>query len=172
MLSTRYITVPFYIILATYLFRILYDFIKVAGGVLEMEKVMDTTMQALTLLDITMIANLVWLIAAGSYYVFVAGSKSTPKEERPLCLQHVSAGLLKEKMAGSLIGVSSVHLLKLFLDVSKLNTEGKTVNWLNITVLAGIHVLLILGLSVFNKCNAADHHDHTEVQHKPEEAHA
>jgi uncharacterized protein (TIGR00645 family) len=167
LLRARYILSLFYIGLIVCILRMLVNFTLVGAGFNPFEPVMTTTITSLTLLDITMTANLVWLISAGSYYVFTAAGKSTPIHLRPQCLQHVSSGLLKEKMAGSLIGISSVDLLTIFLHLGHKLEEGSKVelNALAIYIMMGIHVAFILALWVFNRANAADHHDHSDEKH-------
>ncbi len=167
MLKSRYLLVPFLFALAVFIVRVGWDFFKVALGMMEMEEAMHTTMMALTLLDITMIANLIWLIAAGSYYVFVASNGALSPHERPKCLQHVSTGLLKEKMAGSLIGVSSVHLLKLFLDISEGMHNGKHIDWSSLGGLLAIHVTFLVGLMIFSVSNNSPHHNHRDEEKEP-----
>lgn len=66
-------------------------------------------MAVLTLIDITMLANLIKMIITGSYQTFVEKIVSDHSEK-------VSSGLLKVKMGSSLIGVSSIHLLQSFIN--------------------------------------------------------
>lgn len=170
-LASRYLLVPLYVALLIKILTITVDFFQVLRGVIEPGLLTEHTLQTLELLDITMIANLIYLIAAGSYYVFVDNNyPDTSGKKRPRGLTHVSAGILKEKMAGSLIGVSSVHLLEMFLHIS---TSQATVNVINMGVLIVIHLMFIVGLWVFNIANAADHHSHNQDQSKGKEsAHA
>lgn len=157
-LGSRYLLVPLLCALLWVILLITLDFIKVIVGMSNESQLNTHTIQALQLLDITMIANLIWLISAGSYYVFVDDGSST--HLRPRCLTHVSAGLLKEKMAGSLIGVSSVYLLQAFLRM-----ENGPVDWRLIGALLAIHGMFIIGLLAFARVNEADHHDHSPDPH-------
>lgn len=147
-LGSRYLLVPLYLALMLVILTITVDFFRVLVGRLETEGLNEHIIVALQLLDITMIANLIWLISAGSYYVFV--DKGTSHEDRPPCLQHVTSGLLKQKMAGSLIGVSSVHLLQMFLHMSE---AAERVDWAKMLVLLSIHLAFIVGLLAFNHAN-------------------
>lgn len=65
----------------------------------------------LGLIDITMIANLIKMIITGSYQSFVSKIENDDTER-------VSSGYLKVKMGGSLVGVSSIHLLQAFINTS------------------------------------------------------
>lgn len=73
----------------------------------------------LELVDITMIANLIKMIITGSYHSFVSKQHGEDSEK-------VSSGLLKVKMATSLVGVSSIHLLKSFINVSNMTMDDLT----------------------------------------------
>jgi uncharacterized protein (TIGR00645 family) len=139
-----------------------FDFCAVIFGFAEETVLTKHMMLALNLLDISMVANLVWLVSAGNHFVYIDDKyPATSGKRRPRALSHVSAGLLKEKMASSLVGVSSVHLLKVFLDISNAETA---VNWQNVGALLGIHTMLIVGLVVFAYVNSMRHHNHPEEE--------
>ena len=84
----------------------------------------------LSLIDITMVANLIKMIVTGSYQTFIE-HVSTDSSEK------VSSGLLKVKMGSSLIGVSSIHLLQVFI-----NPIGITDR--ELIVKAGIHIIFLI----------------------------
>lgn len=160
-LRSRWLLAPLYVLMMVEIGIITVDFVEVMLGVSEPERLTEHTLQTLEMLDITMIANLIWLIGCGSYYVFVDTNypDASPKK-RPRSLTHVSSGLLKEKMAGSLIGVSSVHLLQMFLHLS---TTTETVNVMNVGVAVVLHIMFILGLLAFAYTNGLPHHQHKET---------
>lgn len=163
-LRSRYLLIPLYCFLVFEIAVIGIDFIQVLAGTIDAHALTEHTLRTLNLLDITMIANLIWLISAGSYLVFVdTNYPDAEKRPRPRALTHVSAGLLKEKMAGSLIGVSSVHLLQSFLHIS---TSHDTVNWNNMLWMCIIHIMFILGLVAFAWVNGLPHHQHKESTHE------
>lgn len=70
----------------------------------------------LELVDIVMIANLIKMIISGSYTSFITKDHSEKSEKS-------SSGLLKVKMASSLVGVSSIHLLQSFINAEKLDWD-------------------------------------------------
>ncbi len=72
----------------------------------------------LTLIDIVMIANLLIMVIVGGYETFVSRLKLDGHPDQPEWLSHVNAGVLKVKLATALIGISSIHLLKTFIDVT------------------------------------------------------
>jgi uncharacterized protein (TIGR00645 family) len=167
-LKSRYLLVPFYLVLLFDILTIMIDFIKMMVGTIETAILMQHTLQALELLDITMMANLIWLISAGSYYVFVDNSyPDRLRFRRPRCLTHVSAGILKEKMAGSIVGISSVYLLELFMHLAIANEE---IRWEQMGGLLALHLVFILGYLAFNRANGADHHMHDDALKEKEHA--
>ena len=161
MVNSRWIIAPFLLVLLFNALELLWILVLITFGLASETVLVTHTLKTLQLLDITMIGNLVWLISAGSFYVFIdthyPDSSGIP---RPRALTHVSSGLLKEKMAGSIVGVSSVHLLSIFLHLS--GEWGEHLDIPKFTAQVVIHLMFIGGLLAFNKCNAADHHQHDD----------
>lgn len=91
----------------------------------------------LTLVDITMVANLLIMVIIGGYSTFVSRINIDKHEDKPEWLQKVDAGTLKVKLAGSLVGVSGIHLLQTFINIK--NHEPEQVMWQVI-----IHVVFLL----------------------------
>jgi uncharacterized protein (TIGR00645 family) len=70
----------------------------------------------LGLIDVVMIANLLIMVIVGGYETFVSRLNLKGHPDEPEWLSHVNAGVLKVKLATALIGISSIHLLKTFID--------------------------------------------------------
>jgi len=81
----------------------------------------------LSLIDITMVANLLTMVVIGGYATFVSKLDLEGHPDRPDWLSHVDPGTIKIKLAASLIGISSIHLLKAFVNVS--NTSPEHIQW-------------------------------------------
>lgn len=81
----------------------------------------------LTLVDVTMVLNLLIMVIIGGYATFVSRMQIDDHEDRPDWLEKVNAGTLKVKLAGSLVGVSGIHLLKSFINIS--NKDPEDVKW-------------------------------------------
>ena len=80
-------------------------------------------MGLLTLVDMTMVINLVVMVIIGGYYTFV--SKIDIKGEDKLgWLDTVNAGILKVKLASSLVGVSGIHLLQTFIKLESISVKS------------------------------------------------
>jgi uncharacterized protein (TIGR00645 family) len=77
----------------------------------------------LTLVDIAMVLNLLTMVIIGGYATFVSRIHLENHEDRPDWLEKINAGTLKVKLAGALVGISGIHLLKSFVDIGKKDPE-------------------------------------------------
>lgn len=71
----------------------------------------------LGLIDVVMIANLLIMVIIGGYETFVSRLHLDDHSDQPEWLSHVNAGVLKVKLATALVSISSIHLLKTFIEV-------------------------------------------------------
>ncbi|HYP16755.1 MAG TPA: TIGR00645 family protein, partial [Opitutus sp.] len=76
-----------------------------------------TMLMVLGLIDVVMIANLLIMVIIGGYETFVSRLHLDDHADQPEWLSHVNAGMLKVKLATALISISSIHLLKTFIEV-------------------------------------------------------
>ena len=70
----------------------------------------------LALIDVVMISNLLIMVIVGGYETFVSRMDLGGHPDQPEWLSHVNASVLKVKLAMSIIGISSIHLLKTFIN--------------------------------------------------------
>ena len=70
----------------------------------------------LGLVDVVMIANLLIMVIIGGYETFVSRIKVDNHPDQPEWLSHVNANVLKVKLAMAIVGISSIHLLKTFIE--------------------------------------------------------
>jgi uncharacterized membrane protein YqhA len=66
-----------------------------------------------------MIANLLIMVIIGGYETFVSRLDLEGHPDQPEWLSHVNAGVLKIKLSTAIIGISSIHLLKTFINAAK-----------------------------------------------------
>jgi uncharacterized protein (TIGR00645 family) len=84
----------------------------------------------LGLIDVVMISNLLVMVIVGGYETFVSRLNLQGHPDQPEWLSHVNASVLKVKLAMAIIGISSIHLLKTFIEAGALgglplcNTES------------------------------------------------
>jgi uncharacterized protein (TIGR00645 family) len=64
-----------------------------------------------------MISNLLMMVIVGGYETFVSRLRLENHPDQPEWLSHVNASVLKVKLAMAIIGISSIHLLKSFIEV-------------------------------------------------------
>ncbi|MGY8524049.1 TIGR00645 family protein [Paracidovorax citrulli] len=91
----------------------------------------------LGLIDVVMISNLLIMVIVGGYETFVSRLGIDNHPDEPEWLDHVNAGVLKVKLSMALIGISSIHLLKTFIDAGQRDTH--TIMWQVI-----IHIAFLL----------------------------
>ncbi|MFT7773813.1 TIGR00645 family protein [Roseateles sp.] len=91
----------------------------------------------LGLIDVVMISNLLIMVIVGGYETFVSRMNLEGHRDQPEWLGHVNASVLKVKLGLSIIGISSIHLLKTFINAA--NYDEKILMWQTI-----IHVAFLL----------------------------
>ncbi|MFO1500880.1 MAG: TIGR00645 family protein [Verrucomicrobiota bacterium] len=96
----------------------------------------EVMLRVLGLIDVVMIANLLIMVIVGGYETFVSRLRLENHPDQPEWLSHVNAGILKVKLATALIGISSIHLLKTFINAQ--NLETKMISWQ-----VGIHLTFV-----------------------------
>jgi uncharacterized protein (TIGR00645 family) len=70
----------------------------------------------LALIDVVMISNLLIMVIVGGFETFVSRMNLEGHRDQPEWLSHVNASVLKVKLATAIIGISSIHLLKTFIN--------------------------------------------------------
>ena len=70
----------------------------------------------LALIDVVMISNLLIMVIVGGYETFVSRMNLEGHQDQPEWLSHVNASVLKVKLGMAIIGISSIHLLKTFIN--------------------------------------------------------
>ena len=77
----------------------------------------------LGLIDVVMISNLLIMVIIGGYETFVSRLNLDGHPDQPEWLDHVNASVLKVKLATAIIGISSIHLLKTFINAGAYDTK-------------------------------------------------
>lgn len=119
-------------------------------------KLNETTIMlvVLGLIDVVMISNLLIMVIVGGYETFVSRMHLERHPDQPEWLSHVNASVLKVKLATAIIGISSIHLLKTFINASAYDSK---------TLLAqtGIHIAFLVSAMAIAYCDrlmTAPHH--------------
>ena len=80
-------------------------------------------MVVLALIDVVMISNLLIMVIIGGYETFVSRMNLQNHPDQPEWLSHVNASVLKVKLATAIIGISSIHLLKTFINAESYSNK-------------------------------------------------
>ncbi len=98
----------------------------------------------LGLIDVVMISNLLIMVIIGGYETFVSRMDLNKHPDQPEWLSHVNASVLKIKLAMAIIGISSIHLLRTFIEAGSLGTPAATFTEAGIKWQVIIHTLFVL----------------------------
>ena len=110
----------------------------------------------LGLIDVVMISNLLVMVIVGGWETFVSRLELENHPDQPEWLSHVNAGVLKVKLATAIIGISSIHLLKTFINAA--TYDEKTLLWQ--TLIHMRFVFSALAIAYTEKLVASAHKPH------------
>jgi uncharacterized protein (TIGR00645 family) len=115
------------------------DAMGVIVGYEPLTKLNETILMlvVLGLIDVVMISNLLIMVIVGGYETFVSRLNLDGHPDQPEWLSHVNASVLKVKLATAIIGISSIHLLKTFINAA--NYEPHVLMWQTL-----IHIAFLL----------------------------
>jgi uncharacterized protein (TIGR00645 family) len=139
---TRWLQAPLYIGLilaqAVYVWQFWEELIHLIKEV-SLNTITETNimLMILGLIDVVMISNLLIMVILGGWETFVSRLKLDGHPDEPEWLSSVNASVLKVKLATAIIGISSIHLLKTFINASQL--EDSVIFWQTI-----IHITFLL----------------------------
>ncbi|HNA21286.1 MAG TPA: TIGR00645 family protein, partial [Agitococcus sp.] len=139
---SRWLQLPMYlgliVALAVYVYKF---FVMLSGLVINFGTYgeNDILLIVLALIDVVMIANLLVMVIIGGYEIFVSRLNIDDHPDQPEWLDHVDAGVLKIKLGMALVSISSIHLLRSFIDTQNLSEH--TLKWEVI-----IHSILVLSV--------------------------
>jgi uncharacterized protein (TIGR00645 family) len=88
----------------------------------------------LALIDVVMISNLLVMVIIGGYETFVSRLDLEGHRDQPEWLDHVNASMLKVKLGTAIIGISSIHLLRTFINADAY--DAKVLMWQTLIHLA------------------------------------
>lgn len=120
--ASRWLLAPMYVGLAGTLLALLASFAKelwAFGLSIPTMEVNDAVLGALTLIDLTLAANLVLIVIFSGYENFVSRMDTGDHEDRPEWQGQVDFSTLKLKLVASIVAISGIQLLKVFMDVGK-----------------------------------------------------
>src|SRR5687768_2688263 len=127
--ASRWLQLPLYLGLivaqVVYVFQFWQELVHLMEIVWSEGRINETEIMlvVLGLIDVVMIANLLIMVIVGGYETFVSRLYLEGHPDQPEWLSHVNASVLKVKLATAIIGISSIHLLKTFINADELSTH-------------------------------------------------
>ena len=118
----------------------------------------------LGLIDVVMISNLLMMVIVGGYETFVSRLNLEGHPDQPEWLSHVNASVLKIKLAMAIIGISSIHLLRTFIEAGALGLSNAKYTETGVmwqTIIHCVFILSAIGIAAVDRMGqspAAEHH--------------
>lgn len=148
--ASRWLQAPLYLGLilaqAIYTYKFVVELIHITGSA-TVSTELQLLLGILGLIDVTMIANLIAMVIIGGYATFVSKLNLKDHEDKPNWLDHIDPGAIKVKLSSSLIGISSIHLLRSFIDINEI--EPEKIKWQVIIHMTFIASTIFLALSEY-----------------------
>ena len=161
--SSRWLKLPLYVGLivaqCVYVFLFLKELRHLVMHAWEFSE-QQIMLVVLGLIDVVMISNLLVMVIVGGYETFVSRLGLNGHPDQPEWLSHVNAGVLKVKLAMAIIGISSIHLLRTFIEAGAIGTESARVTEQAVLLETIIHMCFILsaiGIAWVDRMTQAKH---------------
>ncbi len=162
--ACRWLLAPLYLGLALGLIALGVKFFQHAFHalmhILTMEE-SDLVLVVLALIDISLVGSLIVMVMFSGYENFVSRIDTASEKETLGWLGKLDSGTLKLKVAASIVAISSIHLLRVFMKAE--HTENDKIMWYVILHLTFVISAVLLG--VLDKISFASHRDEAEPKH-------
>jgi uncharacterized protein (TIGR00645 family) len=161
--SSRWLQLPLYVGLigaqGVYTYKFLHELWHLITHAKSFSE-QDIMLAVLGMIDVVMISNLLIMVIVGGYETFVSRLRLDNHPDSPEWLDHVNAGVLKVKLAMAIIGISSIHLLRTFIEASHLGTPEANITAQAVMWQTIIHIVFIIsaiGVAVVEKLTHKQH---------------
>ncbi len=169
MFWSRWVQAPLYAGLVVgsilYLTKFFQELFHVFEKTLELHEI-EMMLKILSLIDISMVMNLLVMVTIGGYSIFVSKIDVDMHEDKPLWLEGLDAGQLKIKLATSLASISGVQLLKTFIDYREAQEKNDTEA---IVMEIVIHMVFIISALLLSQTEKITHSYHGGEEEASEE---
>ena len=139
--NSRWIMAPFYFglvvalaVLLLKFLRMLWDFILHAPGAKSSETILD----ALSLIDVTLVGNLLLIVVFSGYENFVSRIDTSSHPTWPIWITRIDFAGLKQKLLASIVAISAIHVLEAFLNIDT-SFDATKMTWL-----VGVHLVFVI----------------------------
>jgi uncharacterized protein (TIGR00645 family) len=147
--NSRWLMAPFYVGLVVALavlflkfIRMLWEFILHAPGA----KSTETILEALALIDVTLVGNLVLIVVFSGYENFVSRIDTAGNPNWPVWITRIDFAGLKQKLLACIVAISAIHVLEAFLNIDA-SFDATRMTWLVAVHLVFVISTLLLALS-------------------------
>lgn len=154
--ATRWLLAPIYfglsftlILLALKFFQEVVHFFPMVFSSSEA----DLVLVVLSLIDLALVGGLLVMVMFSGYENFVSQIDLDEKTDKLAWLGKLDSGSLKQKVAASIVAISSIHLLKIFMDAK--NVDNEKLKWF--VIIHMTFVLSAIGMAVVDKMNVKHH---------------
>jgi uncharacterized protein (TIGR00645 family) len=137
---SRWLMAPLYVGLAASLLLLLYSFFQELFHLFSALPTLtqnDVILGILSLIDLSLAGNLLLIVVFSGYENFVSKMDTSHHEDQPDWKGAVDFSMLKLKLIASIVAISGIHLLKVFMDVGKVTDEQ--IKWMVI-----IHLVFVV----------------------------
>ena len=157
--ASRWLLAPLYLGLSLALIALGIKFFQEAWHVLShiaVSSEADLVLTVLSMIDIVLVGSLIVMVMFSGYENFVSKIDIETSGDTPAWLSKLDAGTLKLKVAASIVAISSIHLLRVFMDAQKI--ENDKIMWYVILHLTFVVSAVLLG--VLDRIAFAGHRKH------------
>ena len=155
--GSRWLQLPLYLGLILAQCVYVYKFLKeLTRLVLEATSFTEQQIMliVLGLIDVVMIANLLVMVIVGGFETFVSRLNLAGHPDQPEWLSHVNASVLKIKLAMAIVGISSIHLLRTFIEAGNLGSPNAAFTEAGImwqTIIHTIFIISAIGIALVDR---------------------
>jgi uncharacterized protein (TIGR00645 family) len=147
--NSRWIMAPFYFglvvalaVLLLKFLRMLWEFMLHAPGAKSSETILD----ALSLIDVTLVGNLILIVVFSGYENFVSRIDTSSNPTWPIWITKIDFAGLKQKLLASIVAISAIHVLEAFLNIDS-SFDATKMTWLVAVHLVFVISALLLAIS-------------------------
>jgi uncharacterized protein (TIGR00645 family) len=147
--NSRWLLAPFYVglvvalaVLLLKFLRMLWEFILHAPGA----KSSETILNALGLIDVTLVGNLILIVVFSGYENFVSRIDTSGNPNWPIWITRIDFAGLKQKLLASIVAISAIHVLEAFLNIDA-SFDATKMTWLVAVLLVFVISTLLLAIS-------------------------
>jgi len=115
----------------------------------------DLVLSVLSLIDLALVGSLIVMVMLAGYENFVSKIDAGTEQETPEWLGKLDSGTLKLKVAASIVAISSIHLLRIFMNAN--DTPNDKILWYVVLHLTFVVSAVLLG--VLDRIAFSSHRD-------------